>query len=458
MITFPRIAVLAMMGLVVFAGAVAADPLPPKTDAVASVTAVSDGTGRATYEVVLTGSQFATGADAARNILVFQNEPKIIPACEPTKEPKPSDPRRNCVQVEVWESGKQIAFKGYMGKRGPNEKVAVQRFGAEVPAPGTYIPIAFPVPSGFQNTVQIITALLVAVLGAGGAFVALRCLYLFRSEMVVEQPGGGEKAATWYQVLLIDPKTNTYSLSSFQFAAWSFAFLIAYIYLFIGHVLVQGYTDFVDLPPDFATMLAATSGTAIAAAGIDSGKGSKGAGAIHPALTDLISNGGVFAPERFQFLVWTIVGVVGYLVLTISRPLSTIDGLPQISSGILGLSGVSGLAYLGGKLTRTAGPVVANVLTVPVTGQAGALIRRVIGQQLPLEPAGFYTLVPKTGAEQTLFPGTAGNSKVTAIIPAGATTGYATVVDLTLDAGTTFPVTLTVNTPDQQKATFVIDK
>src|SRR6185503_20813765 len=72
------------------------------------------------------------------------------------------------------------------------------------------------------------------------------------------------------QVLLLDPKTQTYSLANFQLIAWSAAFLLAYSYLFVGRVFWQNGTEMIDLPGDFAAMLGAAAGTSVAATAITS--------------------------------------------------------------------------------------------------------------------------------------------------------------------------------------------
>ena len=434
----------------------------------AAATSINTGNSRG-YELVVNGTGFAAGANAADNVLLFDgtaNNRRIQP-CTATAAAGTSQAGAqtnsatppHCVRIEASDDGRQLIYTGLFPGISGNTNIAVA-VGGTSPGPKTYAPVLFPVESAFSLTVQIVLkgAAILGIFG-GGMYIAIKGLKLLGESMgKIPRRQGGATPARWYETLLIDPRTNTYSLASFQFALWSMAFLLAYLWLFAGRVFVQHNPDFVDLPSDFATMLGATAGTAVVATAIDASKGSKGAGEIHPALSDLVSNGGVFAPERFQFLIWTIVAVSGYLILTFSYPLDIVAGLPQVGTNILSLSGISGLAYLGGKLTRTAGPVITAVAPVPGTPAAAPVhdaaaavgeVRRVAGQQLSLDAGAAYIVKDAAGAETRLV---AGGGGVVAVVPQGATSGFATAVDVTLPPGFLFPGTITLINIDQQKA------
>jgi hypothetical protein len=66
----------------------------------------------------------------------------------------------------------------------------------------------------------------------------------------------------------------------------------------------------------------------------------------------------VVVPERFQFLIWTFVAVLGFLLVVVLSDPATADTLPTLPEGFLYLSGISASGYLAGKLTRAPGPVV----------------------------------------------------------------------------------------------------
>jgi hypothetical protein len=422
---------------------------PPTVSRVAKIMPIADPTGRRAYELVLNGANFAAGNKATDNILVSKKYPQIVP-CQPPAANDTTTVPTGCVTVQVRANGSEITYIGVPGDRAGDDRVTVWT-GGPAPTDDAFVTVTYPAQPkylGYLSGILMLAAAL--VFGAGGIVIALACLSKFRTTMAdVPRATHARTAVGMFETLVIDPKTNTYSLASFQFAAWSLAFLLAYVWLFVGRVVVQGSTQFIDLPSDFATMLGATAGTAVVSTGIDAAKGSKGAGEKYPSMGDLVSNGGVFAAERFQFLIWTIVGITAYLVVTFNQPLDVVSSLPQVGTGILGLSGVSGLAYLGGKLARTPGPVI-DTATTPV-GTAGApRVTRLTGQQLPLDPTGAYIVTDKLGNRATLLPGVGG--MITAQTPAGATSGFATAVDVRLPEGFVFPGTIAAVTPDQQKA------
>ena len=123
-----------------------------------------------------------------------------------------------------------------------------------------------------------------------------------------------------------------------------------------------------------------SAGTSVLATGITSSKGSKGAGEVHPTLGDFITTGGVVAPERLQFVVWTVVGIFTFLTIVFMSDALTLSDLPTIPNGFLELMGISSAGYLGGKLARKPGPVIKMpVSVVDVTDMSAA------NAQLPVQ-------------------------------------------------------------------------
>jgi hypothetical protein len=159
----------------------------------------------------------------------------------------------------------------------------------------------------------------------------------------------------------IDKETNTYSLSKFQLLAFSAVFVFGYLYVFLCSWLVQWHFVLPDVPANFSAILGMSAGTTVAAAGATSARGSKGAGQLRPSAADFITTGGQVVPERFQFFVWTLVACLGFIALLISQNPATIQGFPTFPDGLLYVMGVSAGGYLGGKLTRAAGPVLRNI-------------------------------------------------------------------------------------------------
>lgn len=167
-----------------------------------------------------------------------------------------------------------------------------------------------------------------------------------------------QRIGSWF----LEEETNSYSLSKFQFYAWTLAAVLGYLYLAAARSLVQGALELPAPPEGLATLLATAAGTTVVATGITSVKGSKGSGDFEPSFADFLTHGGVVAPERFQFFIWTLVGVLGFLAVTLLHTPADIQELPKIPEGFAALTGISALGYLGGKLARPAGPKITTVL------------------------------------------------------------------------------------------------
>lgn len=173
--------------------------------------------------------------------------------------------------------------------------------------------------------------------------------------------------------LFLDEQTQTYSLSKCQFYAWTIAAVLGYVFFAVARSIVQGSTVFPDIPGNLPGILLVSAGTSVLATGITSSKGSKGAGEVHPTLGDFITTGGVIAPERLQFVVWTAVGVFTFLTIVFKSDPLTLSDLPTIPNGFLELMGISSAGYLGGKLARKPGPVIKMpVSVVHVTDMSAA--------------------------------------------------------------------------------------
>ena len=186
-------------------------------------------------------------------------------------------------------------------------------------------------------------------------------------------------APDWQTRLLLEPANNTYSLSKLQFYIWTAVGAAAYLYLASSKAIVQGLWAWPDIPGSLPVVFLGSAATAVAASGVSGLNGGKGSGDQEPSWSDLITSGGVVAPERVQFLVWTILGALGFLFYTfVSHLPTTIQVLPDIPDGFKYLMGASSLGYVGGKLARGPGPQIRDgslqraggKIDVTVTGSA----------------------------------------------------------------------------------------
>ncbi len=172
----------------------------------------------------------------------------------------------------------------------------------------------------------------------------------------------GDSRYGFFRTLLIDKETDTYSLSKLQLYLWTAAAVLSYLYLAVSRSLVQMNLDFAEIPANLPGILLISASTGFLAQGIQSAKGPKGAGGLKPSPSDLITTGGVVAPERFQFLVWTVLGILVFLSIVFLQDPGTIQGLPDVPMSFLQLMGISSFGYLGGKLARKTGPVIDEIM------------------------------------------------------------------------------------------------
>jgi hypothetical protein len=161
-----------------------------------------------------------------------------------------------------------------------------------------------------------------------------------------------------------------YSLARFQLGFWGFLVIAAYIFIW----MITGELD--TITGSVLALLGIGSGTALGAAMIDQGKDEKdkeetaesaaaaaeAAPAATPApapkpvrpvtsrgfLKDVLSDEGGVSIHRLQLFVWTIVlGIIFCSVVYGSLE------MPQFSSTLLGLMGISSGTYLGLKVPET---------------------------------------------------------------------------------------------------------
>jgi hypothetical protein len=166
----------------------------------------------------------------------------------------------------------------------------------------------------------------------------------------------------------IDQTTNTISLSTCQLTLWLVTSFFSYVYLFASKVIYQGQSTFTELPDGLLAIVGVSLGTSVAASGIINAIGSKGAGDPKPSIKDLITSGGIVAPERLQFVLWTCFSIVFYVFFVLRQNPITISGLPTIPSTFWELMGISSLGYIGGKLARKPGPNIQQISLIETAG------------------------------------------------------------------------------------------
>jgi len=207
------------------------------------------------------------------------------------------------------------------------------------------------------STVGPSTPRLIAVVVLS-VFVA--CVFLFSQQAVKRHHRKNRKYNT-LSFLFIEPQSNTYSLSKLQLILWTAAAILAYSYIAVSHFLVQSQWVLPKVPQGLPVLLGLSATTTALAVGATGFRGSKGAGPVHPGIGDFISTGGVFAPERLQFFLWTILGTIAFVAATLVQDPGTVTNMAEIPENFNPLMGASSLGYLAGKFARKGGPVIKHI-------------------------------------------------------------------------------------------------
>jgi hypothetical protein len=190
---------------------------------------------------------------------------------------------------------------------------------------------------------------------------------LIETQIAAENSGEAasySRRSQWVQILtalFLDRETATYSLSKFQFYIWTAVSVMAYLYLAASRAFVQGVWTFIAIPENLPGIVFISGATGVMAVVATNSRGPKGAGDVHPSLADFVCSGGVVAVERVQFLIWTIIGALMFLWLSLVQTPVSILELPKVPESFLQLMGISSLGYLGGKFARKAGPIINDV-------------------------------------------------------------------------------------------------
>jgi hypothetical protein len=206
--------------------------------------------------------------------------------------------------------------------------------------------------------------------------------------------------------VLLDPQTNTFSLSKVQFLMWMFTIAYCYLFLQLAFVFAQGNLTLAPLPANFGWLIGVTGGTALTSIALTRSRGSKGAGDVGPRLSDLVSTGGVLAPDRAQLLLWTVIGCGAYILIVLRTSTESLHVLPTVPEDLLAAMGISAAVYAGGKSVRLPGPVINQITadvannTLTVKGQNLHLNALITLDQQPAEVTITGTPMPNAASDK----------------------------------------------------------
>ena len=316
------------------------EPLRPVLLSVSPETINAGGSG---FDLVITGSGFLD-KPAADNVVWLDGtaQPVVWTGCPAAATETPR--LKSLPHGEVQAAGTRIVLCNLPPLQGLRTSLSVHQ--------GAVASKALPL---FQSAMTKRSVVLWSV----GVNLAGLLVILFFSLFVPRVRIAGHTYGT-LRVLFLDPKTNTYSLSNYQFYVWTSAAIFTYAYFAISKVFVQGMA-LPDVPSTLPALVGFGAGTAVAARLLTSFHGSKGGGQEAPGLGDFITSGGVAAPDRVQMFLWTNLGATAFCLTTLRAAPWTIEGLPHLGGGLLSLMGLSAATYLGGKYARKPGPVLQEI-------------------------------------------------------------------------------------------------
>lgn len=387
-----------------------------KVDAANPTTAYRNANGGFNFDII--GQNFNKDVPENNQVYISGRGP-IIEDWSTDKQHCDESPKLPCLWVE---SSEKLHVVGYRAERYQGPLTFSVQVGSTRSAPEKKLTLSRMTETGVLIlTIGIFLAL---------AYIMYRLVARGMRDNVID----GEHYSPFWSFFL-DKQTNSYSLSKFQLFSFFSVFVFGYLYVFLCSWLVQWRFVLPDVPSSFSGILALSAGTTLVAAGATAARGSKGSGLVTPSAADFITSGGQVIPERFQFFVWTLVACFGFVALLVSQDPATLEGFPSFPQGLLYVMGVSAGGYLGGKLTRPAGPVIRNIAldkTIParpvVTIQGENLSKDadffVDGKKLPIVPdeTGLVTGTPQDQASDRSF---CSELKIVIVDPAGVdlTTG-----------------------------------
>ncbi|HRG47519.1 MAG TPA: IPT/TIG domain-containing protein [Leptospiraceae bacterium] len=177
------------------------------------------------------------------------------------------------------------------------------------------------------------------------------------------------KKVNFTHEILLDAKTNSYSLSNFQSFAWTIVFIGSYFYVAISSGIILDKSELPDFNFSLIGLMGISYGGLLTSSYLDRKKKDTGTVKHKPELKDLISDpdGGI-SLSRLQLLGFTLISIIVYIFYLFKA--NVLNGLPGIPETLHTMLLTSQGGYLGSKAItgedkkedkkETAEPVKAN--------------------------------------------------------------------------------------------------
>jgi len=153
--------------------------------------------------------------------------------------------------------------------------------------------------------------------------------------------------------LLRESATGPFSLSRTQMAAWTWAILNAYFFLF-----VMTWNPAVDIPVSMLGLLGISATTYVAAVLVD--QGGDAPALVSKGFWKDITGGNAVSLHRIQMMAWNVVLIFVFIV-----QVATKMTIPDFNTTLLGLLGLSAGTYVGFKFPENQKTQPANAANAP---------------------------------------------------------------------------------------------
>ncbi len=156
------------------------------------------------------------------------------------------------------------------------------------------------------------------------------------------------KKINFIHEILLDPKSNSYSLSYFQSFSWTLVFLGSYFYVAICSGIILNTPDLPDFNFSLIGLMGISYGGLLTAHFLDNRKQIVVKRKDKPELKDLITDDfGIIDISKLQLLGFTLISIIVYLFYLLKS--NVLQGLPGIPETLHTLLVTSQGGYLGSK-------------------------------------------------------------------------------------------------------------